>query len=222
MLEQIKAVIFDMDGTLMDSMWLWEDIDIEYLGRYGISVPPGLQNEIAGMSFTETAGYFKERFQIPASIEAIKNDWNAMAWEKYNTEVFLKPGCLEFLNYLKRSHIKTGIATSNSRELTELVLDRQQIRNHMDSIRTSCEVKRGKPFPDIYELVASDLGVRPEECLVFEDVIPGIQAGKTAGMNVCAVYDPFSAKEDQQKRELADYYINNFYNIEEAWREQTL
>ena len=82
MIEQKKAVIFDLDGTLMDSMWMWTDIDIEYLGRYGYELPPDLQNEIEGMGFTETATYFKNRFRLPQPLEEIKKEWNRMAYDK--------------------------------------------------------------------------------------------------------------------------------------------
>ena len=87
MLDEIQAVIFDLDGTLVDSMWMWKDIDIEYLRQYGIELPETLQQDIEGMSFTETATYFKETFQIPKSLEEIKQDWYDMAYEKYAHEV---------------------------------------------------------------------------------------------------------------------------------------
>jgi len=100
-LNDIDAVIFDLDGTLVDSMWIWREIDIEYLGRYGLELPETLQSEIEGMSFAETAVYFKERFQIPDSLEQMKEDWNKMAWDKYMHEVMLKPGADLFLKYCK-------------------------------------------------------------------------------------------------------------------------
>ena len=78
-----KGVIFDLDGTLVDSMWMWEAIDIEYLARFGIELPPDLQKKISGMSFSETAVYFKETFKIPDSLEKIKQTWNEMAFYKY-------------------------------------------------------------------------------------------------------------------------------------------
>ena len=105
MLANTKAVIFDLDGTLVDSMWMWKAIDQEYLGRFQISLPDNLQSEIEGMSFSETAHYFKERFQIPDSIEKIKKDWNEMAWEKYKNQVPLKKGVREFLELLKEKQI---------------------------------------------------------------------------------------------------------------------
>ena len=77
-LDDVKAVIFDLDGTLVDSMWMWETIDIEFLGKYGYSCPPELQKTIEGMGFTETAVYFKERFSLPLSIEEIKQIWTDM------------------------------------------------------------------------------------------------------------------------------------------------
>ena len=80
---QIKAVLFDLDGTLVDSMWMWKAIDVEYLGRYQIELPEDLGECIEGMSFTETAYYMKKRFQIPEDVETIKQTWNEMAHDKY-------------------------------------------------------------------------------------------------------------------------------------------
>jgi HAD superfamily hydrolase (TIGR01509 family) len=215
MFKDIKAVLFDLDGTLVDSMWMWRDIDIEYLDKYGIEYPEGLQSDIEGMSFSETAVYFKNRFHINTSLEQIKEDWNLMAYEKYTNEVPLKEGALELLMYLKTNHIKAGIATSNSRELVDLIINKLGIMNYFQSIRTSCEVERGKPSPDIYLLVSKDLGVTVENCLVFEDVVQGVMAGKNAGMKVCAVYDSFSESDTATKKRLADYYINSFKEITE-------
>ncbi|MBU5470318.1 HAD family phosphatase [Falcatimonas sp. MSJ-15] len=213
MLKDIKAVIFDMDGTLIDSMWMWRDIDIEYLGKHNIELPEKLQKEIEGMSFTETANYFKENFNLKESIDEIKETWNNMARYKYEHEVGLKYGVKDFLSYLKDNGIKLGIATSNSRELVNAVSLGTGLNNYFDEIVTACEVNRGKPAPDIYLKVADELNVEPQECLVFEDVPMGILAGKNAGMQVCAVYDDYSKDVDSEKKELADYYINNYNDI---------
>lgn len=213
MLLDIDAVIFDMDGSLVDSMWLWKAIDIEYLGRYGIPLPEDLQSRIEGMSFSETAVYFKEHFAIPDSIEEIKADWNRMAWDKYLHEVPLKPGIPEFLEGCRANGIKLGIATSNSRELVENVAAVHKLRVHFTSIVTGCDVARGKPSPDIYLEAARQLEVPPERCLVFEDIVPGILAGKSAGMRVCAVEDLYSVSSREEKKALADYYIDEFSGL---------
>lgn len=213
MISNVKAVIFDLDGTLVDSMWMWKQIDIEYLGRYGIELPEDLQSSIEGMSFSETAMYFKERFQLSDSLDKIKADWLEMAWDKYANHVPLKAGVADFLERLRKQEIKMGIATSNSRELVDLVTKKNQIHSYFQSIRTSCEVKKGKPAPDIYLLVADDLGVTPDQCLVFEDVVQGIMAGKNAKMRVCAVKDAYSEEQDEEKRELADHYISSYAEL---------
>ncbi|MDD3173120.1 MAG: HAD family phosphatase [Herbinix sp.] len=213
MLNDIDAVIFDMDGTLVDSMWMWESIDQEYLGRYRIELPDDLQKNIEGTSFSETAIYFKQRFNLPDSLEQIKSDWNQMAWDKYLNEVPVKEGVIELLEHLKQRGIPAGIATSNSRELVDLIIKKYQMQEYFASIRTSCEVATGKPSPDIYLLVAKDLDVEPTRCLVFEDILVGVMAGKNANMKVCAVYDKYSEKEQDEKIKLADYYVNSITEV---------
>jgi len=213
MMRDIDAVIFDMDGSLVDSMWIWKSIDIEYLGRFGIPLPEGLQSEIQGMSFGETAVYFKEHFPIPDSVEEIKADWNRMAWDKYLYEVPLKEGIPQFLEYCREEGIRLGIATSNSRELAENVAKVHRLRDYFTSIVTGSDVERGKPAPDIYLAAAQELGASPERCLVFEDIVQGILAGRNAGMRVCAVEDLYSAREREKKRELADYYIEDYREL---------
>ncbi len=213
-LDGIEAVIFDLDGTLVDSMWMWHQIDIEYLGKYGIPLPDKLQESIEGKSFHETAVYFKERFRIPDSLEKIKDCWNAMAWDKYENEVPLKPGARSFLESCRRRGIKLGIATSNSRALAQNIADVHGLHDYFDCIMTGCDVLKGKPAPDIYLAAARGLDVAPERCLVFEDIIPGILAGKNAGMKVCAVEDAYSADVRARKQELADYYIVDYTSLQ--------
>lgn len=213
MLKNIDAVLFDLDGSLVDSMWMWREIDIEYLNQFGIPMPEGLQTDIEGMSFTETAVYFKERFQIPDSIKQIKSDWNRMAWDKYTHQVPLKNGAREFVEHCRRQGIKLGIATSNSRELVENVIHVLGLTDYFDSIVTGCDVVKGKPSPDIYLETAKKCGISPERCLVFEDIVPGIMAGKAAGMKVCAVEDEYSRYQETEKKRLADYFITDYFDI---------
>lgn len=213
MLQNTDAVIFDMDGSLVDSMWMWKAIDIEYLGMFKIPMPEDLQTKIEGMSFNETAVYFKEHFSIPVSLEEIMETWNRMAWDKYTHQVPLKKGIPDFLEGCRRHGIRLGIATSNSRELVENVAATHSLRNYFTSIVTGSDVERGKPAPDIYLEVAKQLDVVPGRCLVFEDIVAGILAGKNAGMRVCAVEDDYSAQDRDKKRKLADYYIEDYLGL---------
>lgn len=214
MLKEIKAVIFDMDGSLVDSMWIWPEVDREYMEKYHLSPPETFHKDIEGMSYVETAQYFLDTFPVLAcTAEDVCREWTEMTMELYQTRVPLKPGAGEFLERMKSQGIRMGIATSNSRELAAAALDALHIRNYFSAIVTSDEVRRGKPAPDVFLEAASVLGVPPENCLVFEDIPNGIRAGKSAGMTVCAVHDEFSVPYEAEKRELADYYIQDYQEI---------
>jgi len=214
MLKDKKAVIFDLDGTLVDSMWIWPEIDINYVKRFGLSIPQGFGEAMEGMSFTETARYFLDTFPtLPRTLEEVKQDWTEMAYEWYTKKVPLKPGVYKFLENLRQNDIRCGIATSNGRELAAATLKALRIDDFFDSFRTSCEVAAGKPAPDVYLKVADDLRLSPECCLVFEDVPNGILAGRNAGMTVCAVDDDYSRPLEAKKRQLADYYIHSYDDI---------
>lgn len=213
MLKEKKAVLFDLDGTLVDSMWVWTEIDVEYLGARGLEVPGDLQNQVEGMGFTEVAVYFKKRFGILDSIEEIKQTWKEMAMEQYSHKISLKPGVARFLPYLKERGIQTAVASSNDRELIEACLQGHGIRQYFDTVITACEVKKGKPAPDVYLEAAARLRVSPKDCLVFEDIVAGILAGKNAGMQVCAVEDAYSVSQEKEKKAYADYYIASYEQV---------
>lgn len=217
MIKHIQAVIFDIDGTLVDSMKVWHEIDIEYFKLLEIPMPPTIQKDIEGMSFTETAIYFKETFHLTEkTTDDIKLDWIRMAHEKYLYEIKAKPGAKEFINYLKDNGIKIGCATSNDKNLAMAALLPHGWTTKMDSVRTACEVNAGKPAPDIYLKVAEDLGVAPENCLVFEDIPNGMRAGKAAGMTVIGVEDEHSKDYKEEIDTICDYYIKDFYEMLEG------
>lgn len=213
MLTDIQAVLFDMDGTLIDSMGIWREIDIIYLKKHGFTLPADLQKAIAGMSFIQTAEYFKKRFCLKDSLETIMSDWNSMAYDKYVSDVPLKPGACAFLKNLRKQGIKTAICTSNSHILTDAVLNARGISRDIDLVLTAKEVPNGKPAPDIYETASRMLLVEAEHCLVFEDVSMGVLAGKNAGMKVCAVADRHCLDTPDEVKHFADYYIEDYEQI---------
>lgn len=213
MFENVKAVLFDLDGTLIDSMWMWHDIDVEYLERFGIAMPDDLQEAIAGISITQTAWYFKNRFGIEDSIDQMIADWDELAVKKYRDEVPLKKGAGDFLKMLNQRGIPCAIGTSSSRRLTDVVLNARGIRSFFSEVITGEDVHNGKPAPDIYLECARKLGVAPEYCLVFEDILKGIEAARAAGMRVCAVEDGYSAEDAAVKMQMADAYIKDYDEI---------
>ena len=214
--EKFDAVIFDLDGTLVDSMWVWNKIDEVFLANHQIEKPNDMNKDLEGKSFTETAIYFKERFNLDMSVEEIKTCWNEMAWEFYTHKVPLKRGVKEFLKWLSDQNIKMGIASSNSIELISAVLKALEVESYFAHIKSACEVGKGKPFPDIYLKVAEELGVEPERCLVFEDIPNGVRAGKCAGMTVWAVEDGQESKLRADLMEIADYFVKDYYEAKVA------
>ncbi|NLC67805.1 MAG: HAD family phosphatase [Clostridiaceae bacterium] len=210
---KIKGVIFDLDGTLVDSMGVWDKVDEEFLGMKGIEVPCGLGDEIKNMTFREAAIYFKERFGIKDDVEDIMQEWNDMGYYEYAHNVQLKPGVREFLHFLKGKGIKIGIATTNYIKLVEAVLKNNGVLEFFNAISTANEVEKGKEHPDIYLLTARKLGLEPEECVVFEDILPAVRGAKAAGMKVIGVYDKYSRHEAEEIKKMADGYISGFETI---------
>lgn len=213
MFTDIKGAIFDLDGTLLDSMWVWDKIDIDYLKDRGFKKPDNLKEEISHLSFEQVAIYFKNTFNIPESIEEIMKTWLNMAENYYKTKIKLKPGAKEFLLKLKTANIKIGLATSNSEPLIKASLKANGIYDLFDAITTTGEVKRGKNFPDVYLLSAEKLGVKPENCIVFEDILPAVQGAKAAGMKVIAISDEASAHQKSEIMLSADRFIENYKEI---------
>lgn len=214
MLTGKKAVIFDMDGSLVDSMWIWPEVDRIFMDKYYLTQPETFHRDIEGMSYTETAQYFVDTFRtLNRTVEQVMEEWREMTVRLYATEVFPKPGAVQFLKEMKNRGVALGIATSNDRIIADAALNARGLSAYFDSIRTSCEVSAGKPAPDVYLKVAEDLGIEPSFCLVFEDIPNGILAGKNAGMEVCAVDDEFSRPLEQEKKKLADYFIHDFNDI---------
>lgn len=213
MLDGIKGIIFDLDGTMVDSMWMWRQIDNEFMAAHGLDMTDELEEAIEGMSFRETAEYFVCTYPLKETADELMDIWVDMAIHKYRYEVPLKPGMAEFLPEMKRRGIRMGIATSNARILLDAVAQAHGLYEYMDAILTANEVKRGKPAPDVFLAVADKLDLEPADCLVFEDISQGIRAGLAAGMKVCAVSDEYSRAQEAQKRALAHYYIDSYAQV---------
>lgn len=211
-----QGAIFDLDGTILDSMGVWRQIDVEFLGRRGISVPPDYLEAITPLGFDRAAEYTIRRFSLPESREEIVREWYQMAEEAYRYQVELKDGAGEWLNRLKSLNIPLAVATSSDEALFVPALKRTGIYDCFDAFVTVKEVARGKGFPDIYEKAAGRIGCVPEQCVVFEDILQGIRGAKMGGFCAVAVYDEDSAHEEQAMRDAADYYIYSFRQLLEG------
>lgn len=213
MLKEIKGAIFDLDGTLIDSMWIWEKIDVDYLGQLGLEMPEGLKDEINHLSFQETGMYFKNRFNIEDSLDTILDTWHRMALDHYSNDVCLKPNVIPFLDMLKSNNIKIGLATSNSYPLLEAVLKNTGIYDYFDAITTTDESGKNKSNPDVYLLAAKRLGIDPSKCIVFEDIIEAVRGAKLAKMKVIAVNDSSATYQKEQLIADSDKYIYDYSEL---------
>ena len=208
-----KAAIFDLDGTLIDSMGVWEDIDIDFLAKRHLSVPEGYISEISAKSFKEAAEYTISLFGLKERAEDIIEEWNQMAIDEYSHHVPLKPYAKEYLLFLKGQGIKLGVATALPKVLYEPVLKNNGIYALFDALASTDEVVHGKGSPDIYLLAAKKLGVPPCDCIAFEDVLAGIQGVVSAGMRAYGIYDRYSEHEQAQIQKLSKQYIYSFAEV---------
>ncbi|MGL5617294.1 MAG: HAD family hydrolase [Sarcina sp.] len=216
MFTNIKAAIFDLDGTLVDSMWVWEQIDLDYLKEIGVEETinlKDLKNDINHLSFNETGEYFKKRFNIQESVDFICNRWHEMAFNHYKTNVKLKAFAKEFLTKLKEKGIKIALATSNSKELLETCLISNGIIDFFDSITTTNEVPFGKDHPDVYLLAAKRLNVAPENCIVFEDILPAVEGALKANMTVVSVHDAAAEFQREALMAKSHRHIDSFEEL---------
>ena len=214
MVLDFNAAVFDMDGTIIDSLGIWEKIDYDFLEKKrGIKVPEDYVFKIAPMSFTETAVYTKERFSLPETPEELMQEWTDMAIYEYSNNIALKDGALEYIKKLKDEGKKIVLCTSSPNYLYEPVLKNNKIYDMFDTFASTCEVGVGKTFPDVYLLAAKKSGVEPCECLCFEDVIDAAACAKSAGMKVCGVFDERSRNHKAQMIDLCDIYIDSFNEL---------
>lgn len=210
-MNDFKAAIFDLDGTLFDSMHLWSDIDREFFRRRGIEIPSDYMISIAHLGMYDTAVYTKNRFGLNEAPEELIAEWSEMALRFYSEDVTLKKGAAEYLRRLKKKGILLAVATANGRQLFEPALRHTGIDGLFDAVVSSDEVERKKGFPDIYLLACRKLGGVPaEETVVFEDILLGIKGAKDGGFQTVAVYDETSIENEKELRALADKYIYDF------------
>jgi HAD superfamily hydrolase (TIGR01509 family) len=207
----MEAAIFDLDGTLLDSMGVWSRIDAEFLAKRGISLPADYPAAIAGLTtFEEAAEYTIARFRLADTIPALLREWNEMAAYAYAHTVALKGGAKKYLETLKAGGVKTAIATASPPVLYRGALRNLGMERYFDAICSTAEAGEGKNTPAIFHLAARKLDAAAEHCVVFEDSLAAVQSAKAAGMKVIAVLDPASKDAWDRIRRIADRTIRDF------------
>ena len=206
----MKAAIFDLDGTLLDSMWVWSKVDFDFLGKRGIDPPEDYVENISSLNFREAAAYTVERFSLGDSVEEVMQEWYDLAKVEYSSSVKMKEGALDYLLALKDAGVKLAVATSLPPVLHVPALKNNGILHLFDAVCCTDEVERGKRFPDVYYLAMRRIQEDPESCVIFEDIPPAVKSAKLTGARVCAVFDEASALWWKEMSDAADMLIYDY------------
>ncbi|MDD3346110.1 HAD family phosphatase [Oscillibacter sp.] len=213
---RLQSAIFDMDGTLLDSMHIWHELGPCMLYKQGITPTSDLHEKLKTMTLRQGAAYCKEAYGMPQSVEDIVSLIEEQIFDFYHNQVQAKPGVEKFLSLLKMEGVWMYVATATDRHLAEAALRHAGIDGYFRGIITCAEAGSGKSSPEIYERAMRRLQSNKKDTVVFEDALHAIQTAKAAGFRVCAVYDA-SAEEDQAEiRRLADYYLTSFEEMFET------
>ncbi len=209
---KIKGIIFDFDGTLFDSMVLWETAGSRYIQSLGLSPEEELDQVVKTMSLYQAAEYLNEQYHLTATIEETMEGVNRLVEADYFYHVLPKEGVVSALKKFQEQNISMCIATATDRYQIEAALKRCEMDTFFSEILTCSEVGAGKDEPLIYEEACKALGVPKEETAVFEDAYHAAKTAKDAGFYVVGVYDSFNEKKEELKL-LADQYINHFHEF---------
>ncbi len=213
MLDNVKGIIFDLDGTLFDSNMMWHKIDVNFFKKRGMEVPANFGQKIAPLGLEKAALYCINECGIKSSKEDIIAEWHQMAIDEYTYNVNLKPFAKEYIIKLKEKGVKLAIATANDDKFYMPCLKRNGIDHYFDYICDVNEFKGTKNNPKIYLHAAEKLGLKPSEIAVFEDVLRAIQSAKEGGFYTVAVDDESSAHLKNEKTNAADRFIYSFKEL---------
>lgn len=209
---QWKSVIFDFDGTLLDSLAFWNHLDEVFLHQHGMEVPPGFSESIKQMTVPEAAAYYAEHFPMGMTAEEITAGIEELAASAYRDTLPLKDGARDFLEALHQKGIPAALATVTCEKLLVPSLERLDIRRYFRHLVTAEHFTGGKRSPEIYLHAAKLLGTAPEETLVIEDALHAAKTAKSAGFPVLGILDPNEQNDWPALRQTADAVIA-------AWQE---
>lgn len=201
---KIRGAIFDMDGTLTDSMHVWKTTGSEFLKSIGKKPKDDVDRRFCSMSVYEAVDFMKREYGIEGERDEITDAINKTVEKRYLEEVPLKEGVLELLTELSERGVKMCVATATDRYLADAALKRLGIRDFFGEILTSRSVGVGKEEPDIFLAAAAFLGTNPSETAVFEDSYVAATTAKNAGFKVIGLYDISFAYKWDYTKEIAD------------------
>ncbi|MBR5535524.1 MAG: HAD family phosphatase [Clostridia bacterium] len=205
-----KGVIFDMDGTILDSISVWDKIDVDFLSARGVEVPEDYARTISTMTGEECAKYTIKRFSLTDSVEGLMKEWDERALFEYSNNLRLKKGAKEYIKRLKENGIKIALATSSSKTLYTAAMKNTEVYEYFDVFISTDETGISKKDPHVYIYAAEKLGLNIQDCVIFEDVPTAVKSAKTTGARVVCVWDKRWDMFKEEIKEAADKYIYSF------------
>jgi HAD superfamily hydrolase (TIGR01509 family) len=209
----IKGVIFDVDGVLLDSMGIWTDLGARYLVSIGKTPEEGLEEILFSMSMEQGAEYLREHYSIGLTTEEIGTGLQDMLRDFYYYEVQARPGAQQLLQAVSSAGIKITAATSSPREHIERALERNGLLRYVDRMFTNAEIGKSKHSPDIYDAAADHMGTAPGETCVFEDSLYALRTAAAAGYHTVGVFDSKGESDQEGLRGSAEIYIHELCEI---------
>ena len=213
----LQGVIFDLDGTLLDSTGMWGEVDRRLLGHYAREVPPDVSERVQRMSIEEFSHFFVEEFALPVTPAQIAKQVSDMVAEEYCCHLSLKPHVTELLDYLDKKGICYGVATATYGELAEAALKRLGIWKRLQFLMTEQDAGAPKSQPAIFRLAAQKLQLGRRQIVVAEDSLYAIQTAKAAGFFTVGVYDAASEAVWQEIKGTATVHIRDLLEMREIF-----
>lgn len=209
----MKGAIFDVDGTLLDSMTAWFKISERFFKRHNLAVTAEQTAEYKEMRLEDSLSIILKEYNLDMTVEEIIGEFRKMIAEEYRDNIPLKPHAGEYMKKLHSQGVKIAIATSGYESLCKSAFERLGVWKYIDARAFSNEVGKDKSNPDVYLLAAERIGVKPEECTVYEDIVLGITGAKKGGFMTCAVWDKTNEDETEILKSIADKYITDWSEL---------
>lgn len=204
-----------MDGTLIESMYVWEDVDKRFLAEYGIQATRQISDTVKTMSIQKAADYFVDTFNIPDSAEYVINRIEKLVEDEYRQLIPAKPYAMELIKSLHKSGHKLCIATATYRNLADMVCDRLGFTPYLDFILTCSDVGESKSSPAIFNVCTEKMDISKDKIVVIEDSLHSIKTARKAGYYTIAVYDHFSDSEWDEISKSANLTVQNLRQLED-------
>lgn len=203
-------IFFDLDGTLLDSNGVWAQIDVDFLGARGLSPTGEYLDRVGHSIFPVAAQFTRDYYRLEETPEDIMDAWTAMARDAYAETIPLKPGARDFLDRRRAEGVRMALLTASLPALCRAALAHHGLTGYFEGLFFAQEAGLEKRDPAVYPLAAREFGMRPEECVLYEDAPDNCAAAKAAGFTVVGVYDEFYKSRWEETKRSCDRWIAGF------------